>query len=108
MSHLSKRLAELRKKQGYTQSDVAYRLNVARTTYANWEYGKADPDADSIMKIADLHNVSIDELFGRNAPLESKLESIKVAISDIPPHKQHEVLDVLVEYTYFIKKHFTK
>ncbi|MEC3542702.1 XRE family transcriptional regulator, partial [Bacillus thuringiensis] len=26
MSHLSKRLAELRKKQGYTQFDVAYRL----------------------------------------------------------------------------------
>ncbi|MEC3544294.1 XRE family transcriptional regulator, partial [Bacillus thuringiensis] len=26
MSHLSKRLAELRKKQGYTQLDVAYRL----------------------------------------------------------------------------------
>lgn len=85
MSQLSKRLAELRKKQGYTQFDVAYRLNIARTTYANWEYGKTDPDVDSIMSIADLYNVSIDELFGRNAPLESKLESIKVAVSDLSP-----------------------
>ncbi|MEC5240753.1 helix-turn-helix transcriptional regulator [Bacillus sp. FSL R9-9530] len=91
MSQLSKRLAELRKKQGYTQFDVAYRLNIARTTYANWEYGKADPDADSIMSIADLYNVSIDELFGRNAPLESKLESINVAVSDLSPQKQQEV-----------------
>ncbi|AFQ19778.1 hypothetical protein BTG_32208 (plasmid) [Bacillus thuringiensis HD-771] len=60
------------------------------------------------MKLADLHNVSIDELFGQNAPLESKLESIKVAVSDLPPHKQQEVLEVLIDYTYFIKKHFTK
>lgn len=85
MSQLSKRLAELRKKQGYTQFDVAYRLNISRTTYANLEYEKTDPDADSIMSIADLYNVSIDELFGRNAPLESKLESIKVAaVRSIP------------------------
>ncbi|MCQ6405556.1 helix-turn-helix domain-containing protein, partial [Bacillus cereus] len=55
MSHLSKRLAELRKKQGYTQSDISHRLNIARTTYANWEYGKADPDADSIMNLAEIH-----------------------------------------------------
>ncbi|EOO11989.1 helix-turn-helix domain-containing protein [Bacillus cereus] len=108
MSQLSKRLAELRKKQGYTQFDVAYRLNIARTTYANWEYGKTDPDADSIMSIADLYNVSIDELFGRDAPLESKLESIKVAASDLSPQKQQEVFDVLIDYTNFIKKHFTK
>ncbi|MFF1993171.1 helix-turn-helix domain-containing protein [Bacillus mycoides] len=108
MSQLSKRLAELRKKQGYTQFDVAYRLNIARTTYANWEYGKTDPDADSIMSIADLYNVSIDELFGRNAPLESKLESIKVAASDLSPQKQQEVFDVLIDYTNLIKKHFTK
>ncbi|WOA60646.1 helix-turn-helix domain-containing protein [Bacillus mycoides] len=108
MSHLSKRLAELRKKQGYTQFDVAYRLNIARTTYANWEYGKADPDADSIMNLAEIYNVSIDELFGRNAPLESKLELIKVAVSDLPLQKQQEVLEVLIDYTYFIKKHFAK
>ncbi|PFV82910.1 transcriptional regulator [Bacillus sp. AFS059628] len=109
MSHLSKRLAELRKKQGYTQSDISYRLNIARTTYANWEYGKANPDADSIMRIAELHNISIDELFGRNNPLESKLESIKVALAeDLPAEKQQEALDVLIDYTYFIKKHFSK
>lgn len=108
MSHLSKRLAELRKKQGYTQFDVAYRLNIARTTYANWEYGKADPDADSIMNLAEIYNVSIDELFGRNAPLESKLEQIKVAISDLPLQKQQKVLELIIDYTYFIKKHFTK
>ncbi|MBJ8154333.1 helix-turn-helix transcriptional regulator [Bacillus cereus] len=108
MSHLNKRLAELRKKQGYTQSDISHRLNIARTTYANWEYGKADPDADSIMRIAELHNITIDELFGRNNPLERKLESIKVALADLPADKQQEALDVLIDYTYFIKKHFSK
>ncbi|MFJ1144179.1 helix-turn-helix transcriptional regulator, partial [Bacillus thuringiensis] len=100
------RLAELRKKQGYTQSDISHRLNIARTTYANWEYGKADPDAEKIKNLAEIHNDTIDELFGRNEPLESKLELIKVEISELPPQKQQEVLKIFIEYNYFIKKHF--
>ena len=55
------------------------------------------------MRIAELHNIFIDELFGRNNPLESKLESIKVALADLPAEKQQEALDNLIDYTYFIK-----
>ncbi|KXH80314.1 DNA-binding protein [Bacillus cereus] len=60
------------------------------------------------MRIAELHNITIDELFARNNPLERILESIKVALADLPAEKQQEALDVLIDYTYFIKKHFIK
>ncbi|AAM26124.1 TPA: DNA-binding protein [Bacillus anthracis] len=60
------------------------------------------------MCISDLHNISIDELFGRDSTLERKLECIKVALADLSDEKQQEVLVVLIDYTYFIKKHFIK
>lgn len=44
----------------------------------------------------------IDEI----TPLESKLESIKVAFADLPVEKK--VLDILIDYTYIIKKRFIK
>ncbi|MED1302648.1 transcriptional regulator [[Bacillus thuringiensis] serovar konkukian] len=108
MSQLSKRLVELRKKQGYTQNDVSYHLNIARTTYANWEYGKADPDVDSIIRIANLYNISTDALFGRKTPIENHLELIKVSLADLPIEEQHKAIDILIDYTSFIKKHFVK
>ncbi|MED3152615.1 helix-turn-helix transcriptional regulator, partial [Bacillus thuringiensis] len=36
---LSERLVYFRKKNKLTQNDVAYRLNVVRSTYTNWEAG---------------------------------------------------------------------
>ncbi len=68
--------------------------------------GEADPDTDSIMQIANIQNIYIYEFFGMNNPLESKLESIKIALADISAEKQQKALDVLIDYTYFIKKHF--
>ncbi|HDR4106741.1 TPA: DNA-binding protein, partial [Bacillus anthracis] len=43
------------------------------------------------MCISDLHNISIDELFGRDSTLERKLECIKVALADLSDEKQQEV-----------------
>lgn len=60
------------------------------------------------MRIAELHIISIDELFGRNSTLESKSKSIQVALADLTDEKQQEALDVLINYTYFIKKQFIK
>ncbi len=58
------------------------------------------------MQIADIRNIYIYKYLARNNPLESKLESIKVALADISAEKQQKALDVLIDYTYFIKKHF--
>lgn len=35
-------------------------------TYANWEYGKSEPDQDSTKRLANLFDVSIDYLLGNN------------------------------------------
>lgn len=50
-----------------TQSDVATRLNVSRTTVAMWETGKSMPRAELLPKIADILGCTVDELLREEA-----------------------------------------
>lgn len=64
----SYRLKMLRKEQGLTQGNMASILEVARTTYANYEQGTREPDNKTLNKIVDYFNVSADYLLGRDVP----------------------------------------
>ena len=55
------RLKELRLKKGLTQTE----LGEKQSTFTNWENGKREPNFETIIKIADLLEVSVDWLFGR-------------------------------------------
>lgn len=63
------RLIQIRKRFKFTQEETAKRLDVNRTTYTNYEIGKRIPEPETLEKIADLFEVSIDYLFGRNDEL---------------------------------------
>ena len=60
--NLGDRLVILRKKRTWTQDDVAKKIGIARTTYAMYEQGRREPDANSLSKLAELFDVSIDYL----------------------------------------------
>ena len=47
----NEKLKECRKQAGYTQSDMAKLIGVARTTYAEYEQGKIQPPLDKVQKI---------------------------------------------------------
>lgn len=59
----TERLKELREKSGLTQKQVAERLNISQSAYAQWETGKLNPKKETIQKFADLFNVSYDYLW---------------------------------------------
>ena len=59
------RLCELRKRNAYTQKELAARLGVHITTVKNWECGSCYPDAKNICALAELYHVSADTLLGR-------------------------------------------
>ena len=63
---LTIKLKELREKLGYTQAYVADTLKISRVNYNRYEKGEREPDFETIKKIADFFNVSLDELIGRN------------------------------------------
>ena len=71
-------LKELRKKKGYSQQELAIRLNVVRQTISKWEKGLSVPDADTLIKMAEIFEVSVNELLG--AKLEVKDEEKHNAI----------------------------
>ena len=46
------------------QQDVADALGVSRPTYANYESGRRAPDIDTLIKLADVYGITLDELTG--------------------------------------------
>lgn len=103
---LGERLVYFRKKHKLTQNDVAYRLNVVRSTYTNWEAGRTEPDISTLIKISDLYNISLDNLVGREYRIPPQVEVILDQISNLDTEPQKKALNLLVEYTYLIKKYF--
>lgn len=63
-SNLSFRLAYYRNKHGYSQQDVAEKLNYSQQTIHKWENDQTKPDYQSLIKLADFYGVSLDELVG--------------------------------------------
>lgn len=60
------RLKELRKKHNYSQAYVAEQLNISRQSISHWENGKAYPDMDNVILLAELFEVTVDELLEDN------------------------------------------
>lgn len=62
------RLAELRKKNGYSQEGLAEKLGVSRQAISNWERAEALPDTENLISLATLYGISIDEVvYGDNS-----------------------------------------
>lgn len=70
-----KNLKKIRLEKGYSQKDFAEKLGVAKSTYCMYENGYREPNVDTIKKIADLLDVSADDLLGiYDSPTVSKAE----------------------------------
>jgi transcriptional regulator with XRE-family HTH domain len=63
---LGERLVELRKEKKLTQEDIAKKLHLTRSTYAQYEVDRRVPEYATLQKLADYFNVSIDYLVGRS------------------------------------------
>lgn len=61
----SERLRELREDNGYTQDEIAEKLNLTRQSISNYEKGNSDPSLDNLVKLADIYNCSVDYLLCR-------------------------------------------
>lgn len=62
---ISEKLKELRKDMGYTQKEISKKLNISERQYINIEKGNSIPSLETIIKIADIYNISIDYITER-------------------------------------------
>ena len=74
----SERLKELRKQAHLTQVELASKLGIVQSSYADWERGKKKPTQDNLVKIAQVLNVSIDYLVGNSEEKADELDNIEL------------------------------
>lgn len=60
------KLKELRKQRKYSQRELAEIIGVRRSSVAQWENGKGDPSMFNCILLAEVYNVSLDELCCRD------------------------------------------
>ncbi len=68
----SKRLNETRKSKGFTAQNMADKLQLALRSYQFYEGGKRSPSLDTLIKIADILDVSTDYLLCRDEFIQSR------------------------------------
>jgi len=61
----SENLKILRKEKGFSQEQLAARLNVVRQTISKWEKGISVPDAELLIQLAEVLDVTVSDLLGR-------------------------------------------
>ena len=73
MTSFAERLKACRMTRKLSQIRLAELLEVSPRVYNRWEKGTAVPHFDTVVKIADLLSVSLDELAGRKDPMSEPL-----------------------------------
>ena len=101
MPGLPERLKELRNKRKLTQTRLAELLKVSARVYNRWEKGTAAPHLDTVIKIADILQVDLDDLVGRK-PTESdflihnqRLHQLCKQIDRLPDEEQQALIIVM-------------
>ncbi|HJB15541.1 MAG TPA: helix-turn-helix transcriptional regulator [Candidatus Blautia excrementipullorum] len=90
-------LKEARLKRNLSQKEVADQIGVAKSTYSLYESGNREPSVQTIKKIADVLNVSADELLGL-----SEQPTTIAAHFDGDEYTEEE-LDKIKEFAAFVK-----
>ena len=65
MESFGTRLADLRREHNLTQNDIADRLNISAQAVSKWENDLTSPDIDTLLKLSDIFNITVDELLGK-------------------------------------------
>ena len=84
---LGQRIAQLRQREGLSQSQLADELEVSRQSVSKWETGASMPDLEKLCKLSKRFQVSLDELVKGEAPEpEAPTPGMEVASqASIPP-----------------------
>lgn len=70
---LGNRIREEREKRNLSQDELAEKLDISRQAISKWETGKSYPDIETILKLSDIFNLSLDELVKGDQKLRENL-----------------------------------
>lgn len=81
----NQKLIELRKKEGLSQEELGYKLNVTRQTVSKWELNQTTPEMDKLVEMSKIFHISVDELIN-----ESEVAANQNPILEDQPRKKEK------------------
>lgn len=88
---LSQKINELRLANGWSQVQLAKKLNVTKQTVSNWENDNIQPSIDMLVRLAKAFNVTTDYLLG--------LEDIpRLNVDGLPIHVISHLSQLIDDY----------
>lgn len=104
------RLKSLRKQAQLTQAQVAEKLNISQQGYGDWERGVKKPTQENLIKIANLFNISLDDLLGNVKEDEVDLSEVELLFrttsKGLTEEEQAVFKDELIQFMKERKKLF--
>ena len=80
---LNENIKNLRKNKGYTQEELANKLNVVRQTISKWEKGYSVPDAELLKKLAEVLETDVSQLLGSTIEADANFDVVAEQLSRI-------------------------
>lgn len=79
MDNLANNLIILRKRNNFTQNDIAEKVYVSRQAVSKWERGESVPDIQTLKALSDLYGVAIDDIIKKELSLT---ETVPATLND--------------------------
>ena len=100
--NLADKIIALRKKQGWSQEELADRMDVSRQAVSKWEGGQAMPDVEKILQLADLFEVTTDYLLKDSTDASAAPETEEEEIRRVTHKEATEYLAARVRASLII------
>lgn len=100
MLNIGDKITELRKKKGWSQSDLAKAIEASRDIIGKYERNENSPSIEMALKIAKAFDVPVDYLLGEGTHAQYDKETVKriEAIEDLDPNTKTVVFNVIDTY----------
>ena len=104
---LAENIQLLRKENGWSQEEIAEKCQVSRQAIAKWENGESVPTIEKLIFLAELYEVSLDDLVGRivvDKYAKAKQYIREFAAKDIPVDEDDDISAIVVRYLLFAER----
>ena len=92
---------ELRNEKGWTQEQLAEKLNVSGRTISRWETGNNMPDLDMLIEMTDFYDVDIRELIDGERKSEKMNKDMEETVLKVADYSNEEKNRLMKKLHYF-------
>ncbi|EGL83865.1 helix-turn-helix domain protein [Caldalkalibacillus thermarum TA2.A1] len=92
---LAENIRYYREQHGWTQKELAQKINISRSVLSKWENGQLIPDLQAVIQLSELFEVSIDFLVGKVRPPQQLLREMKERYQLADEEVDKELVDII-------------